>query len=159
MKEPLCAWDYLPIQITLCMLHVCTPACFWYIHACAHVLIWVHECVCVCVGLGGGASLMSSCSCSLPLVLHPSSLFCALAEVSAVLFNPAGLIPITFHLLHSTAPVPLHACSTQYLTETRNTDLNTQHTGPILQTASSVPFYSVFFLKTNRSFVPMRQLN
>lgn len=52
--------------------------------------------LCICCVL----FLMSSCSCSLSFVLHPFPLFCALAEVSPVLFNPASLIPITFHLLH-----------------------------------------------------------
>lgn len=55
-------------------------------------------------------SLFSSCSLlsSLPLVLHPFPLLCALVEVSQVLFNPASLIPITFHLPHTqpTAPLP-----------------------------------------------------
>lgn len=68
-----------------CILNVCTPACAQYLHNFVYLLC---------------AFLMSSCSCSLSFVLHPFPLFCALAEVSPVLFNPASLIPITLHLLH-----------------------------------------------------------
>lgn len=87
--------------------------------------------VCVRAGCTVSFVLMSSCSGGLPSVLHPFPLFCALAEVSAVLFNPTSLIPITFPLLHSahcpTAPsCLLHRLHTARLTapcDTCNTAL------------------------------------
>lgn len=81
--------------------------CVECMHARAYLpLCMPTVCVCVCKVSPGVCACLScasviSCSCSLSSLLHPLPPFHALAEVSPVLFNPASLIPITFHLLHS----------------------------------------------------------
>lgn len=70
----------------------------------AHLYVDAHA-VCLCI-VFFNKQLLFLC-----FFFHPVPLFCALAEVIPVLFNPTSLIPITFHLLHSaycpTAPVSL----------------------------------------------------